>query len=386
MKKLGVAIIGTGNISHKHLNGYLSQKKNCKVVALCDIYTYKCKILADKCNLDLKDVTITSNYKTLLKREDIDIVSICLPPSLHCEVSCEFLLNGKNVLCEKPMAASLEEADIMIEAEKTSGKTLGIISQNRFKNSAMKLKQLFERNVFGEILLARVNSMWYRGNNYYKLWWRGTWEQEGGGCTLNHSVHQIDMLQWYMGTPEYLSSFFSNLNHNNSEVEDASLSILKYSKALAEINVSLTDMNEKQEIFFQTEKASISIPWTVHCVKQLENGFFEPDIETEKYFQKLYDEIPDLELEGHDGEIKNFINSILNKEKLIVTSLDGKKALELIYAIYKSATEKKIIELPIKKNDIFYKKNELLEAVPRFYKKSESVENLYSKEEISLGK
>lgn len=386
MTKLGIAIIGMGNISISHLNGYLKENKRCEVKALCDIYPEKCKIFAEKCNFNIEEVTITSDYKTLLDRKDIEAVSICLPPSHHCQISIDFLNHGKNVICEKPMAASLEEADKMIEAEKRNNKILCIVSQNRFKNDAMKVKKLIEKNVFGKILLTRVNSMWYRGENYYKLWWRGTWEKEGGGCTLNHSVHQIDMLQWYLGLPNYICSIFDNLNHSNSEVEDTSLTILKYPNSLAEINVSLNDMDEKQEFFFQSEKASFTIPWSVHCVKQLENGFYEDDIESTKDFEQQFNALPDLKAEGHDGQISNFLDAIENKDKLIVSSQDGRAALELIYAIYKSAIEKKYVNLPLTQNDNFYNKEKILKVVPKFFEKSESVENIILEKDISLGK
>ncbi len=385
MKKLGIAIIGTGGISHFHLEGYLAEKERCKIVALCDLYVDKCKTLATDYNLDLSTITITKDYKTLLERSDIDVVSICLPPTLHCEVSCAFLLAGKDVLCEKPMAASLEEADIMLEAEKKSGKTLGIISQNRFRESAWKVKKMLDQGVFGKVLMSRANSMWYRGNSYYDLWWRGTWDHEGGGCTLNHSVHQIDMLNWFMGMPTSTTSIMTNLTHTNSEVEDTSISILRYPNSLGEINVSLNDMNERQDIYFQCDKAEVSVPWEIHCMKSQDNGFPVPDPESEKKFQEIYDSLEGVDgEEGHPAEIRNFLNAIQGKDSLVVTSLDGKNALELIYAVYKSSTENKEISLPINENDPFYKKESMFKVVPRFFEKTISIENASG--DISVGK
>lgn len=376
MKKLGIAIIGTGGISHFHLEGYLEEKDRCTVVALCDLYEDKCLTLANDYKLDLSLITITKNYKTLLSRNDIDVVSICLPPTLHCEVTSAFLLAGKDVLCEKPMAASLEEADVMLQAEKKSGKILGIISQNRFRESAWKVKKMLDQGVFGKVLMSRANSMWYRGNSYYDLWWRGTWNHEGGGCTLNHSVHQIDMLNWFMGMPTSTISIMTNLTHTNSEVEDTSLSILRYPQGVGEINVSLNDMNEKQDIFFQCEKAEVSVPWEIHCMKSKNNGFPIADLESEKKFQEIYDSLDGVDgKEGHPAEIRNFLNAVQGKDTLVVTSIDGKNALELIYAIYKSSSEKREVLIPLDKNDVFYKKETMFKVVPRFFEKTKSIEN-----------
>lgn len=385
MSKIGIAIIGTGNISSNHMEGYLEEQDRIKLVALCDIYPKKCKVLADKYNVDSSTLIITNDYKSLLNRNDIDVVSICLPPTLHSEVACAFLRAGKNVISEKPMAASLEEADAMLKAEIESGKILGIISQNRFSDSAWKVKKMLDCGVFGKVLMTRTNSMWLRGESYYDLWWRGTWEHEGGGCTLNHSVHQIDMLNWYMGMPISVNSLITNLNHKNSEVEDTSISILRYKNSVGVLSVSLNDMNERQDIYFQCEKAEVSVPWEIHCMKTTSNGFPEPDPESEKKFQKIYDSMEGVDgKEGHPAEIKNFLNAVQGKAKLIVTSLDGKNALELIYGIYKSSTEKKETELPIKEDDTFYRKDSTNKVVPRFFKKTKSIQN--SEGNITLGK
>jgi UDP-N-acetyl-2-amino-2-deoxyglucuronate dehydrogenase len=385
MNEIRVAIIGTGGISHAHLKGYLSQHGRCKITALCDIFPEKCTRLTEDLGMkNIDGITITKDYKTLLGRSDIDLVSICLPPSLHCEVSCAFLLAGKNVLCEKPMAASLEEADRMLEAEKKSGKMLGIISQNRFYRDAWTVKKMLDKGIFGKVFLTRVNSMWYRGSNYYDLWWRGTWEKEGGGCILNHAVHQIDMLSWFVGKlPDKVTAMFSNLAHKNSEVEDTGLALLSYPGALAEINVSLNDMDERQYVQFQCEKASVSIPWAVKCMKQLPNGFPAADPESEEKFNKLFADYPELKFTGHDGEIENVLDYLEGKNTLEVTSRQGRNALELIYAVYKSAATGSPVTLPVAQDDPFYTKDGTLSSVPRFYKKLKSIDN--AEGDITLG-
>jgi len=385
MDTIRVAIIGTGGIAHAHLKGYMSQGSRCRITALCDIFPEKCtKLMQDLAYKDTDGITITKDYKTLLNSCDIDLVSVCLPPSLHSEVTCAFLLAGKNVLCEKPMASSLEEADRMLAAEKKSGKMLGIISQNRFYQDAWTVKKMLESGVFGKVLLTRVNSMWYRGPNYYDLWWRGTWEKEGGGCILNHAVHQIDMLSWFTGRlPEQVTAVFSNLAHTNSEVEDTGMALLSYPGSLAEINVSLNDMDERQYLQFQCEKASISVPWAVKCMKQQPNGFPVPDPESEKKFNTIFASYPKLAFTGHDGEIANVLDYLQGKGPLEVTSRHGRNALELIYSIYKAAAAHTPVTVPIAHTDPFYTKDGTLSSVPRFYKKLKSIDN--AEGDITLG-
>lgn len=384
MGKLGVAIIGTGNIAPAHVKGYLASQDVCEIRALCDIYPAKAEKLAKRGNIEDQLVIIT-DYHELLSRDDINLVSLCLPPSLHCQVAVDFLFAGKHVIVEKPMASSLAECDRMIEAQRQSGKVLSVISQNRFRTAPMRVKQLLDQGVLGRVLFARVNSMWWRGSAYYDLWWRGTYEKEGGGCTLNHAVHQIDILQWLIGVPDQVLSVMSNVNHTNSEVEDASISILSYPSLMAEVNASLVDHDEKQEFFLATEKASIGIPWYVKSVKQLPNGFFEPSLETEEELQAIYESLPSLSLEGHDAQLRNVLEAIADDVPPLVTAEEGRKAVELICAMYKSSTEKGSVILPLAKDDPFYTTEGMLKRMVRYHKKLRSVENLEDSNEISLG-
>ncbi len=92
----------------------------------------------------------------------------------------------------------------------------------------------------GPIVHTQVDSYWWRGHSYYDLWWRGTWEKEGGGCTLNHAVHHIDLFQWMNGMPAEITAITSNTSHDNAEVEDLSIAIGKYENgSLAQITSSV---------------------------------------------------------------------------------------------------------------------------------------------------
>ena len=106
---------------------------------------------------------------------------------------------------------------------------MGVVAQNRFRNSIYKLKKTADSGLAGKIRCAHVNSLWWRGHCYYDLWWRGTWEKEGGGPTLNHAVHHIDMINWIQGgLPTEVTSVLANVMHDNSEVEDLSFAALRY--------------------------------------------------------------------------------------------------------------------------------------------------------------
>lgn len=267
-----VAIIGAGAISRAHIHGFLQFKDRCQIVALCDMYPDKAEAKKNEYGLDAK---IVSDYKELLY-EGIDLVSICLPPYEHAPIAIDFLNAGCHVLVEKPMASSLEECDLMIEAAQNSGKVLSVVAQNRFTNPIMKLKKMLDTGLAGPILHAQVDSFWWRGHCYYDLWWRGTWEKEGGGCTLNHAVHHIDALVWMMGRPSQVQAFMSNVAHDNAEVEDLSIAMLRFPNGtLGQITSSVVHHGEEQQFIFQGRHARISAPWKISASSSKTNGFPE---------------------------------------------------------------------------------------------------------------
>ena len=380
---LRAAILGSGAIAAVHADAYLYHAGKCEIRAVCDVFPEKAQALID--NKGLKDAVAYKEIDEVLSRDDIDVVSVCLPPGLHADATIKALKNGKHVLCEKPMATSLEECDRMIKAAEESGKLLTVMANFRFKTPFRKVKQLLDEGIAGKVLHATVNSLWWRGANYYDLWWRGTWKSEAGGCVINHAVHHLDVLQWMLGKPKHVTAVITNIAHDNSECEDLAIAILEYPGMLTQVTASLLEHDEEQEMIFQAEKARISVPWKVAAAKPLPNGFPEENVDVIKAIQDRYDSLPNETLDAHTGQIDDLIAAIEGKEKLLVTGQDGRSALELIMAIYKSGVERKTVSLPLDPGDPFYKQETMLEAVPHFNEKKRSVDN-FTPTEITLGR
>lgn len=380
--KFGVAIIGVGAIAKAHILAYEQFPEECSVLALCDIYPDKARALADE--MDLK-ADIYNDYAELLKRQDIDIVSICLPPNLHAEVSIAAMEAKKHVLVEKPMAPSLAECDAMIAASEKNRVILSPIAQNRFRTPMMRLKTLLDDGIGGKVLHATVNSLWWRGQNYYDLWWRGTWEKECGGCTTSHAVHQLDLLQWMVGMPQEVTAVMRNVGHDNSECEDLAIGVLAYPEMLAQVTASIVAHDEGQQIIFQTEQARLSSPWKVAASKPLENGFPVDDESMALSVEAAYESLPSVTYERHAGQIHNVFSAIRGEEPLLIDGVQGRNTIELIMAIYKASVEKRTVALPIDKNDPLYTREGLVSSMPRFHEKKRSVEN-FATTDITLGK
>ena len=379
---LKIAIIGTGNISPAHIEGYLELRERCQIVALCDIVPEKCEKTKER--FKLESAVIYDNHKTLLENSNFDLVSICTPPFCHAEIAIDCLNAGRNVIVEKPMAASLQECDAMAEAAEASGKMLSIIAQNRFRTPVWNLNQVLKNGIIGKIVHVQVDSFWWRGHCYYDLWWRGLWEKEGGGCTLNHAVHHIDMLGWMMGKPQEVCAMLTNAAHDNAEVEDLSVAVMRYDNgALAQVTSSVVNHGEEQQIVFNGEKARISAPWRIIAQSSQPNGFPVANKELETEIEKLYNSLPPVKYEGHTGQIENVLTAIETGTAPIVGANEGRLTIELITAIYKAGTEKCFISLPITKEDPFYTVEGIQKNVPKFYKKTTSAKSLDG--EITLG-
>lgn len=367
------AIIGTGNICPSHIKGYLTFPERCRIIALCDIYPEKAQARIDEFSLDARAY---ADYKEMLAKEKPDLVSICLPPYVHAEIAVAAMEAGANVVCEKPMAASLAECDRMIEAEKRTGKVICCVAQNRFRDDHMGLKKILDSGVLGRIVHANVESNWWRGHSYYDLWWRGTWEKEGGGCTLNHAVHHIDLLLWMMGMPKRITAVLSNASHDNSEVEDVSVAIAEYpGGALAQLTSSVIAHGQFQTVVMQGEKAMAAVPWRRYASLPLPNGFPIENEELEKKLDEMHESFAPLPYTLHTAQIDDALSAIEEGRAPFITSADGRATVEFITAVYESGFTGRAVDLPLKKDDPFYTVEGMLKNVRHFYEKGASVEN-----------
>ena len=371
---LRIAIIGAGGIAHSHMQAYLALGDRCRVVALADIIPGKARRFMEEFRLSCD---IYENDEEILSRQDIDLVDVCTPPYCHASISIAALRSGKHVVCEKPMAASLEECDAMLKARDESGKLLSIIAQNRFRKPIRDLKALLNSGIAGPVRHAEIDSFWWRAHCYYDLWWRGTWEKEGGGCTLNHAVHHIDMLGWMMGTPERVTSVLANTGHDNAEVEDLSVSIAEYPGALAVVTASVVDHGEDQALVFQCEKAKLAFPYAVFASQPQPNGFplAEPDEGFAKQAEDYLASLPPLPYEMHVGQLENVLSALETDTEPAITGEDGRRTIELITAIYRAGSTRQPASLPLAPDDPFYTVEGIRKAVPHFYEKTASVES-----------
>ncbi|MCL2529444.1 MAG: Gfo/Idh/MocA family oxidoreductase [Coriobacteriia bacterium] len=343
------ALIGCNRISESHLVAALDN--GLEIAALCDLFEENIQNLLSICGLeDNADIKRYKDYREMLQDPEIDLVAIATPSDLHARMALDCIDAKKHLIIEKPMALSIDEADEIIRRAEEAGVTVSACHQNRFNPAVQMLRGALEEGRFGKLSHGSVNIRWHRGEDYYSLAaWRGTWAKDGG-CLMNQCVHGIDLLIWMMGGK--VTSVYAQTRqrfHEAIEAEDVGQAVLTFdSGAIATIegttNVFPENLEETLYIFGESgtvviggESANEIKTWQFADVKAGDEekvGFIE--------------EVTDVYGNGHKLLYADVIAAISEGRKPYVDAVDGRAALEIVLAMYKSQKTGLPVQLPLK--------------------------------------
>ncbi len=368
-RKIGIGIIGCGIISSAHVKAYLRLGSQCEIKAVADISGDKALALAAKAG---SGVAAYTDYAEMLERDDIDMVSICTPPFLHRESVIDVLKAGKHVLCEKPFAPSLQDCDAMIDEAERRGLRLGVVFQYRYRKDFKQIRRLVAGGELGPIQFAQMNGLYWRGDTYYdEPWtWRGQFATECGGVTMNHAIHPLDIFLSVLGDIETVRAEMHTEAHD-IEVEDYSSANIRFaSGTLGQVNCTLNAAFEDITMAFSGKYRALTIsratdeaPLQLCAVKKDEPGGFPAlDESALAALQQAADEIENG-TSDHTGPIQDMFNAIRENREPLVNGREGRRTIEAITAIYKSATLGETVLLPIRKDDPWYTREGILERV-----------------------
>ena len=226
-----VGIIGAG-VSRIHVAAFKELGEWFEVVSICDIDKKKAQVLAETCG-----ARATADVNEVLEQKDLDVIDICTPSFLHLEQTLVALDAGKNVILEKPAAGSLREIDTLIAAERSSGKWVMPIFQQRFGGGVQKLKFLQSRGLTGQTFLGVAETAWRRRAEYYATW-HGQWKTELGGPLVTLGIHAHDVALYVLGPAKRVSAQIAT-RVNPIETEDcASISLQMEDGSLASFAVT----------------------------------------------------------------------------------------------------------------------------------------------------
>ena len=370
---LNFAIIGCGRISYKHVEALANNNSEARLVAVCDTIKekavkraleYKNKMHSQK--IQITEPTIYVDYKNILKDNSIDVVSIATESGKHAEIAIECMKAGKNVIVEKPMALSSLDADRMIAVEEENNVTLAVCFQNRFNPAIKVLRKAVEEKRFGNIYALNARVLWTRDETYYKQApWRGTYEQDGG-CLMNQSIHNIDLMQWMaVSEPKIINGMMGKFMRS-IEAEDYGTLQVKFENGVignveGTVNVFPSNLEETLTVL-GTKGTAVIGGKAVNKILVWDFKDGEDSIKDVQYDGNM--DIDNIYGEGHVSLYKNVINHILHGDKLLIDGYEGKKAMQIILCGYESHKQKRSIDfnLSIRTTDFIsnskYQQNE----------------------------
>ena len=250
---LRVAIVGCGNIAHQHARAYAGSGRT-ELVGLVDIVPERAEAYADTYGgRTYPDVT------SLMSEARPDLVSIVTPPGAHAELAAKVLRAGVSVLIEKPPCPTLAEFDVIAEAERAGGGTAYVVFQHRHGSGARRAAELLGSGALGRPQIAVCETLWFRPDSYFDPDWRGTWSGEGGGPTLGHGIHQIDLLLHLLGPWQHLTALAVR-QARPVEFEDVSLAVVRFENgAVASVINSLLSPRELSRIRIDTTAGTLEL-------------------------------------------------------------------------------------------------------------------------------
>jgi len=189
---LRVGIIGCGSIARSHALSY-QNNPGVELVGVVDVVPERARAYAER-----YQTTMYESSRRLLDQAP-DLVSVATPPGTHTEITVEVLESDCSVLLEKPPTTTLADMDVLAAAEEASAGSVYVVFQHRHGSGARRAHHLLHSGALGTPRVAVCETLWYRPDSYFLPEWRGNWTGEGGGPTLGHGIHQIDLLLHLMG-------------------------------------------------------------------------------------------------------------------------------------------------------------------------------------------
>lgn len=343
------AIIGCGAISKQHIAAALNT--NLEIVALCDIVDTGIPALLEMIPEERREkVKVYQDYKEMLSELHPDLVAIATGSGVKTHIALDCIAAGANLIIEKPIALSLADADAIIDAAKAKGVKVCICHQNRLNPSVQAMKKAVDGGRFGRMLHGSARVYWNRDKAYYDAAkWRGTWKSDGG-TLMNQCIHNIDILRWLMGNEiEQVFAYTDRQVHDYIEAEDIGLALIKFKNGaygVIEGTVNVYPRNLEETLTLLGSSGTVQAGGKSLNVIHTWNFADTDDGEAVK--AQFAENPPAVVGLGHTRVYEDMVDAIQNGREPAISAEDGRRAIELILAIYQSAATGKPVELPLR--------------------------------------
>jgi predicted dehydrogenase len=330
--RVRAAVIGTGGIARSHESALRALDTEVDLVAAVDVDDARVSAFCEQTD-HARPYTDTQR---MLTEQRPDLVSICTPPVLHREQTLAALRAGAWVWCEKPPCLSLAEYDEITAAESDGGPYASFVFQQRFGSSAEHVRQLITSGELGAVLVGHCQTTWYRDAAYFAAPWRGKWETEGGGPSMGHGIHQMDLLLHLLGPWQEVRAMAGRLVHD-VHTEDVSTALVRFaSGAMATVVNSLLSPDQVSRIRLDCAEATVEL---THLYGYGNDDWIytpAPHVDDPTRVERW--RTPDgNERSSHTGQLRHLLASMRDGRRPACSGAEGRRALEFIAALYKSA-------------------------------------------------
>jgi predicted dehydrogenase len=340
MIRLG--ILGCGRVvQNRYVEVFQKELIDIKVSVVCDKVKKKADVVAN-----LLRCKAVYNEKNLLSSSDVDIVLICTESGNHYSHSLAALEAGKHVIVEKPPALIPSQIIKLEQIAKKEKLMFAVIFQNRFNPAMKKLKETFEKNRFGKIILATIRLRWCRYQEYYEDGWHGTWKLDGG-VVNQQAIHHVDALQWVCGSVDQVCSSTGNML-NRLEAEDTMIALVKFKSGAMGVIEATTAARPKD---FEASMSIVGEKGTVViggiALNKIETWQFVDETEDDKKIPLLHsEEVPTGYGLSHGPLLEEIFDRI--KKGVITPPISGSDSVptvSLVHALYSSDEKKSWVKL-----------------------------------------
>ena len=349
---IGFGVIGTGMIAGFHAKA-LGAIPNARLVGAFDSVAERAAKFAGEQNC-----IAYSELSDMLANPDIQVVTICTPSGAHRDAAVAAAEAGKHLLVEKPLEITLARCDDIISACETAGVLCGGILPSRFTPANQALKAAIDAGRFGRLTLGDTYVKWWRTQQYYDQGgWRGTWALDGGGAYMNQAIHNVDLLQWFMGDVVEVCGLTATLAHERIEVEDVGTAVVKFRNgALGTLEASTAvypGLLKKTEI--HGSAGSVIVEQDDILLWNFEKSLPEDEQIREQFSRKSANsggaaDPSAISFVPHQKQFEDFIAAIEGDGQPSVDGREARKSVEIILAIYESCWTGRRVTLPLEKD------------------------------------
>jgi UDP-N-acetyl-2-amino-2-deoxyglucuronate dehydrogenase len=345
----GFAIVGCGMIAGFHIKA-LAEIPGARVVALMDQVPGAAQRLSESSGLNCPAF---NELTPVLARKDVDVVIICTPSGSHMPPAVAAAEAGKHVVVEKPLEITTERCDRILEACEKNKVQLCTIFPSRFADANRTLKAAVDAGRFGRLTLGETTCKWWRTQAYYdKGGWRGTWALDGGGALMNQAIHNVDLLLWMMGPATHVTGYTAMLAHERIEVEDTAAACLRFASGALGVIQATTSVYPglPKTLAIHGDRGTAVIEQEDVLRWELTPETDEDRAVRQRFAQKVgasggASDPSAISHVYHARQLTDFVEALSTGRKPLVDGREGRRAVELIQAIYRSAREGRTVEL-----------------------------------------